>query len=109
MLTDLFVLQARMRRNGVSRNITVHNLVIYVEIPETSGLDVSCLSSPVVTLGRYEGLSSDATAPEWTRMPTGIPFEIRQPCTAMLDVFEELPFWPENCAVVSIFIFSLHL
>ena len=106
MLTDLCVLQ--IRRNGVSRSITVHNLIIYVEIPETSGLDVSCLSSPVVTLGRYEGLSSDATAPEWTRMPTRIPFEIRQPCTAMLDVFDELAFWPENCAVVSTF-FSLQL
>ena len=81
---------------------------VYVEIPETSGLNVSCLSSPVVTLGRYEGLLSDATAPEWTRMPTGIPFEIRQPRTAMLDVFDELAFWPENCAVVSTF-FSLQL
>lgn len=54
----------------------------------------------MVTLGRYEGLSSDAGAPDWTRMPTGIAVELRQPCYAIADVFAELAFWPENNEIV---------
>lgn len=77
--------------------------MVYVEVPDTSGLDVSHLSSPVVTLGRYEGLSSDTEAPEWTRMPIGVPVELRQPRDTMADVFAELAFWPENAAVVCTF------
>ena len=80
--------------------IFTYNLMIYVEVPDTSDLDVSHLSSPVATLGRYKGLSSDAKAPEWTRMPTGIPIELRQPRDAIAAVFAELAFWPENAAVV---------
>ena len=74
--------------------------MIYDDVPETSGLDISTLSNPVVTLGCYRGLSSDSQAPEWTRMPPGISFEIRQPRKAIADVFEELAFWPENVATV---------
>jgi hypothetical protein len=81
-------------------HIMVYNLVLYVEVPETSGLDVAWFSSPVVTLGRYKGLSTDTEAPDWTRMPTGVPIELRQPRNAIADVFSELAFWPENAAVV---------
>jgi hypothetical protein len=83
-----------------SHSVRYYSLVIYVEVPETSGLDISILSSPVVTLGRYRGLSSDSQAPEWTRLPTGISFEIRQPRTAIADVFMEIAFWPENTVIV---------
>lgn len=74
--------------------------MIYVDVPETSGLHVSTLSSPVVTLGCYRGLSSDSQAPQWTRMPPGISFEIRQPRKAIADVFMEIAFWPENVTTV---------
>jgi hypothetical protein len=99
--------------NHKGTRTTAHNLVIYVEIPETSGLDVSCFSSPVVTLGRYVGLSTDVEAPEWTRIPPGIPIQLRQPRGAIAAVFAELAFWPENAAVVRTFssfqIWRLHL
>jgi hypothetical protein len=83
--------------------IITYKLVMYVEVPESSGLHISNLSSPIVTLGHYEGLSSDIDAPEWTRMPPGIPVSLRQPRDAIADVFAELAFWPENVSVVCIF------
>ena len=74
--------------------------MLYVEIPETSGLDIAYLSSPIVTMGCYDGDSSDFDAPNWTTMSPGIPFELRQPRTAMANVFQELAFWPENTGIV---------
>ena len=100
----LFLFSQMHCNETLGTRVVAYNLVLYVQIPETSGLDVSLFSSPVVTLGRYEGLSSDTEAPNWTWIPTGIPVEFRQPRNAMAAVFAELAFWPENAAVVSPFV-----
>ena len=74
--------------------------MLYVQVPETSGINIAYLNSPIVTLGRYEGHNLDANAPEWTRITSGITFEIRQPCGSMAKVFTEIAFWPENVEIV---------
>jgi hypothetical protein len=81
-------------------DIIKYRLALYVEVPETSAVDVTDLISPIATLGCYEGLCSDADAPDWTRMPPGKPVELRQPRDAMVDVFTEIAFWPENANIV---------
>ena len=83
-----------------------YDLILYAEVPETSGIDIAHLSSPIVTLGRHEGHCSDADAPEWTHVTAGISFEIRQPCSSMAAVFTEIAFWPENAGTVRHFIIS---
>jgi hypothetical protein len=81
----------------------MYNLVIYVEIPEASGVDLSYLSSPLATISCYEGFNSDIDAPEWTRMEVNQPLQFRQPCGAMAEVFMKLAFWAENAEIVSAF------
>lgn len=81
-------------------NFYRYNLSLYVEVPELAGIDIAHLSSPIVTLGRYEGHHLDVDAPEWTRIASGTTFEIRQPCGSMADVFTEIAFWPENADIV---------
>lgn len=80
--------------------------MLYAEVPETSMLHISHLNSPMVTLGRYEGLSSDGYAPAWTCIPIGVPFELRQPRFAIARVFAELAMWPENAGVVCLHFFA---
>lgn len=36
---------------------------MYCDIPESLGIDISHLMSPIVTLGYYEGLAEDEEAP----------------------------------------------
>jgi hypothetical protein len=81
----------------------LYNLIIYVETPESSGVNPSYLSSPLATLGRYEGFASDSDAPEWTRMQVNQPLQFRQPRGAMAEVFMKIAFWTENAVIVSIF------
>lgn len=73
---------------------------MHVDIPAASGLPVKYLSSPIVTLGAFEGPAFDEDAPSWTRIPPGLAFEIRQPRLGMAYLFAELCLWPENVAVV---------
>lgn len=73
-----------------------YRLMLYANVPEASGVDVTYLSSPVVTLGRYDGHFRDSHAPRWTRLRMGMTVELRQPSSAIADVFAELAFWPEN-------------
>jgi len=80
--------------------------MIYVEAPETSGIDVAHLSSPIATLGCYDGHCSHKHAPDWTRIPIGVPFDIRQPCHSIANVFSEIAMWPENTAVLHVLICS---
>ena len=74
--------------------------MLYVDVPETSGIDVTYFSSPVVTLGCYEGHFNDFKAPRWTKLTMGTVIELRQPSTAVADLFMELAFWPENNHIV---------
>jgi hypothetical protein len=85
-------------------NFFQYDLVVYVEVPETSSVDIAHRISPIATLGRYEGLMSDAGAPQWTKIATRTTFEIRQPSSSMADVFTEIAFWPENTDIVCYFI-----
>jgi hypothetical protein len=55
------------------------HLILYVETPDTSSVEQSYLSSPLVTLGRYDGRCSDEEAPEWVQMMPGRPVQFRQP------------------------------
>src|SRR6202044_2193882 len=71
-------------------DIIKYRLMLYVEVPEMSGIDVTHLISPIATLGCYEGHFSDFHTLKWTRMLPGIPVELQQPCNAMADVFAEL-------------------
>jgi hypothetical protein len=77
-----------------------YRLMLYVNVPETSGVDVTYISSPVVTLSRYDGHFRDSNAPGWTSLRMGMTVELRQPSAAIADVFAELAFWPENVAHV---------
>lgn len=77
--------------------------MLYVDVPETSGVDVTYFSSPVVTLGCYEGHFNDSKAPRWTKLTMGTVIELRQPSTAVADLFMELAFWPENNHIVCCF------
>ena len=89
-----------------SQNISKYSLMLYVEVPETSSVDIAHLSNPIATLGCYDGHSSDSYALEWTHLTTGIPFDLRQPSYSMTDVFREIAFWPENAGIVCSFHFS---
>ena len=85
--------------------------MLYVNVPETSGIDVTHISSPVVTLGRYNGHFDDSNAPRWTKLTVGTVIDIRQPSNAVADLFEELAFWPENnhivCRLCSLWNFTI--
>jgi len=81
-------------------DIFAYHLMLYANVPETSGIDVVYFSSPVVTLGRYDGHYNDSNAPGWTRLSVGVVIELRQPSTAVADVFTELALWPENTHIV---------
>ena len=62
--------------------------MMYCDVPESSGVDVSHLSSPIVTLGYYEGLAEDEDAPVWCRqIETGHIFEFKQPQLDMAKLF----------------------
>ena len=89
-----------------TRSICKYSLIIYVEVPDTSGIDVAHLSSPIATLGCYDGHFSDTDAPEWTRITVGVSFDIRQPAHSIADVFTEIALWPENADTVCIFYHS---
>jgi hypothetical protein len=78
--------------------------MIYIEVPDTSGIDVAHFSSPIATLGCYDGFYSDTDAPKWTRLAVGIPFDIRQPAHSVADIFTEIALWPENAGTVCHFI-----
>jgi hypothetical protein len=83
------------------RDILVHNLILYVEVPETSGVNPSYLSSPLVTLGHYEGMFYEPEAPAWTCLLVGKPLMFRQPRGAMAEVFAAIAHWTENATIVS--------
>lgn len=89
-------------------DIFAYNLTLYVETPEESGVNTSYLSSPLVTLGRYEGMFYDTDAPRWVAMTTGKALMFRQPRGAMAEVFNTIAFWTENTSVVSIQLYWLH-
>lgn len=74
--------------------------MLYATVPEASGVDVAYLSSPVVTLGRYDGYFSESNAPGWTRLTVGTLVELQQPGKTVADVFAEIAFWPENARYV---------
>lgn len=75
--------------------------MIYVNVPESSGLDIAHLNSPIATLSRYKGSVSDALAPQWTRITLGVPLELRQSRGTMSEIFTKIAFWEENKQFVS--------
>jgi hypothetical protein len=89
-----------MHSDDFFEDIFAFNLILYVETPDSSGIDRSYLSSPLVTLGHYEGLQTDADAPEWVRMTPGRPLQFRQPRGAMAEVMGTVALWIENTRIV---------
>ncbi|KZP08139.1 hypothetical protein FIBSPDRAFT_901512 [Athelia psychrophila] len=82
-------------------DLFLYSLVMHVDIPEASGLPAEYLSSARITIGAFEGPALHKDAPGWTRIPSGMAFEIRQPRVGMAYLFAELSWWPENVAVAS--------
>lgn len=76
--------------------------MLYCDVPESSGLDVSHLSSPIVTLAHYEGLTTDDEAPAWCRIEPAAVFEFKQPQAGMAELFVELASLTENRASVRV-------
>jgi hypothetical protein len=60
-----------MHSDDFFEDIFAFNLVLYVETPDSSSIDQPYLSSLLVTPGHYEGLQTDADAPEWVHMTPG--------------------------------------
>ena len=61
---------------------------MYCDVPESLGINVSHLSSPIVTVGYYEGLAEDGDAPVWChRIQAGDIFEFKQPQQDMVELF----------------------
>ena len=86
--------------------IFAYSLMLYVEVPESSGLDFVHLFSPIVTLARYEGDSADRDAPTWTCIPPHKIFEFYQSRHSMADIFFKLASSEDNStASVSSFLF----
>lgn len=89
------------RQDAYFEDLYTYTLKMHVHIPALSGLPAEYLTSAIVTLGAYEGRSFHDDAPSWTRIPSGLAFEIRQPRVGVAYVFAELSMWPENCAEAS--------
>ena len=70
--------------------IFAYSLMMYVEVPESSGLDLAHLFSPIVTITRYEGDSGDANAPHWTCIPPCRIFDFHQPRHVVAELFFKL-------------------
>jgi hypothetical protein len=75
-----------------------YNLMMYVEVPESSGLDLAHLFSPIVTIAHYEGDSADADAPPWTCMPLCKIFDFHQPRHVAVELFLKLALSKDNPA-----------
>lgn len=75
--------------------------MIYVDVPESSGIDINYLSSPVATLSRYEDSAFDVQVPQWTRITPGIPLELRQSRGNIAKIFAKIALWEENKQSVS--------
>jgi len=65
-------------------------LMLYVEVPEFSRLDLAHSFSPIVTIAYYEGDSSDSDAPSWTCIPPQKIFEFHQPRHSIAELFFQL-------------------
>jgi hypothetical protein len=70
--------------------------MMYVEVPESSGLDLAHLFSPIVTVARYEGDSADIHAPPWTCIPPQKVFYFHQPRHTVVELFSKLAFSAVN-------------
>lgn len=54
--------------------------MMYCSVPKSLGIDVSHLSSPIVSLDYYEGLAEDVGVPAWChQIQAGGIFEFKQP------------------------------
>jgi hypothetical protein len=86
--------------------IFAYSLMLYVEIPESSGLDLAHSFSPVATIARYEGDSADINAPMWTCIPPQRIFEFYQRRHNIAEIFFKLAVSADNyTASVSILLF----
>lgn len=74
----------------------VYSLMLYVEVPESSGLDLAHLFSPIVTIARYLGDSADINAPQWTCMPRQMIFDFHQPRHIVAELFFKLALSADN-------------
>jgi len=70
--------------------IFTYNLMMYIEVPESSGLDLVHLFSPIVTIAHYEGDSADTNAPHWTCIPPHTIFDFHQPRHVAAELFSQL-------------------
>jgi hypothetical protein len=78
--------------------IFAYNLMMYVEVPESSGLDLAHLFSPIVTIAHYGGDSADADAPSWTCIPPHKIFDFHQPRHVAVELFFKLALSKDNSA-----------
>ena len=86
--------------------IFAYNLMMYVEVPESSGLNLAHLFSPIVTIAHYEGDSADANAPPWTCIPLREIFDFHQPPHVAVELFFKLALSTDDSALsVSILLF----
>ena len=77
--------------------------MMYCDVPESLGINVSHLSSPIVTVGYYEGLAEDGDAPAWCRrIQTGDIFEFKQPRLDIVELFFKFAKSTKNYALKNV-------
>lgn len=80
--------QAQLHSDDFFTDIKAYRLMMYCDIPESSGINVNHLSSPIVMIGYYEGLAADDDAPVWCRrLQPGNIFGFKQPHLDMAELF----------------------
>ena len=89
-----------------TKYVFAYSLMLYVEVPESSGLDLIHLFSLIVTIARYEGDSADRDASMWTCIPPHKIFKFHQSHHGIADIFFRLALSEDNStASVSSFLF----
>jgi hypothetical protein len=90
-------------------NVRMYSLFVMVNTPESSLIRHKYCESPLAALASFQGLNSDAEAPEWTRLRSGRPLLFRQPRGAMAEVFSALAFWQDNHLTVWLGLFICYI
>lgn len=68
-------------------DIKSYKLMLYCDIPESSGIDVAHRSSPIINIAHYKGLNTDDDAPDWCNIRPGAIFEFQQPQYDIAELF----------------------
>ena len=80
--------QYQLHSDDFFTDIKAYSLMMYSDVSESLGIDVSHLISLIVMLGYYEGLGEDKDALAWCCwIQTGNIFEFKQPQLDMAELF----------------------